>query len=830
MLDGRTFGYRHGLFAAFSYPHGGGVAMSRVPTEARYLFAERWMVKQVGDKKEADFSARGRFAEVRAEAVRDLCLGPSDDVDRVALRHATVKGRLQLEGSHVKRRLSFVDCQFPKGVSLSQARSEHPIEFVRCQIADVEAIQLEARGDIVLRNCTTRATFAGAQIGDGTVVGDLILSGSHLLQFGQVALDARNLLVTGSLLLDSGFRADGKVFLESANIGRDLDCRGGHVANPGHNAIEASHLIVTGEIVCERGFTAHGEIVLSWAQATAMRFRGATLTNPDGVALRADGVFVKNGVYLAQEFKAFGSVHLVGAHIEGELSCTGGRFENRAGHAIEAERITAADVYLDRGFTAIGSVRVTGAQLSRQLTCTGGSFTNEAGAALDAAGIVCGGGIFLDRRHHQNAGFTAHGEVNLAGATVGTELTCTGGFFDCPTGVALRADGLTTAGNVNLDNGFRAIGEVRLARATVGRQLLCTGASFDGPGELALDLTGVVVNGDVELSNGCQIAGELRLSGAHVVRNVNFTEGRLSRLGGPALSAHKLNAGSSIMWRLSEAPGGRVDFSFANTNTLNDDRKSWPPSPPKRGTCKDNDVVLEGFQFRTLDSSITFEDRMELLNNTSIYSMQQYRELARAYRLAGEHKNYRMTMIEGFKNERLRGNLKWYSYAWNWFLQWTVGYGYNLWLPFVYVLVIGFVMGFFFHYAEHNPQPHMSNPHLQPIMVPVQREVHSSITPIPCTSILPNGSPSPCESFVYKLNPDFTNGRLTGDYPSFNAWTYSYGLLIPVANLQQISYWLPSGKGLLGKFLLYYTWVAVTFGWLLALAVANGIGNILRRD
>ncbi len=816
--------------------------MSRLSDEAKYLRNEHHLASRVRANKEADLAGKcGRPGrEVRAEAVRSLCLDRSNNFDRVVVHNGVIIGRLQLEDNHIKKRLSFRNCEFPKGISLFQARADGPIEFINCDIADIDASRLESRSDIVLRNCTTRASFVGAQIGDGTIVGDLIFTGSRLHQFGQVALDARDLLVTGSLLLDRNFHADGKVLLESASIGHDLDCRGGHFDNPGHCSIEATHLAVSGELICERGFTSHGEILMSWAQARTIRFRGACLTNPGKVALRADGVTVTNGVHLGPEFHATGSIHLVGAHIGGELACTDGRFDNGAGNAIEAERLTAADVYLDRGFHSTGSVRLVGAQLDRQLTCTGGRFDNPGGYALDAAGLVCGGGVFLDAWQPQNTGFTSQGEVHLTGATIGTELTCTGAFLNCPSGIALNADGLTTNGNVNLDGDFRAVGEVRLARANVGRQLRCTGASLDGPGELALDLSGAIVNGDIELSDGFHSVGEVRLTGAQVVRNVNFTEARLTRIGGPALAAHKLRAGSSIMWLPAETPNGSIDFSFADTNTLTDAIKSWPRIPDRDKGRGENNVVLEGFTFRTLDSDIPLEDRLNVLRHTNIYSMQQYRELATAYRIAGEHKNYRLTMIDGFRNERRRGDLSRYSRVSNWFLEWTVGFGYRLWLPFVYVAVLGFVMGFVYHYAEHHPPTSSGKPAVQPHMVPVQREIHpangcSKDIPVPSTEPTPKPSatrftaPTPCPpDVVPQLNADFVNGRLGGDYPSFNAWTYSYGLLIPVANLQQISYWLPDGHGAFGKFLLYYTWIAVTLGWLLAIALVAGVGNLIK--
>lgn len=58
--------------------------------------------------------------------------------------------------------------------------------------------------------------------------------------------------------------------------------------------------------------------------------------------------------------------------------------------------------------------------------------------------LIVEGGIFL------RDGFATNGEVRLNGATVGGDLSCTGGRFDNPNGHALLGDGMIIKGDINL--------------------------------------------------------------------------------------------------------------------------------------------------------------------------------------------------------------------------------------------------------------------------------------------------------------------------------------------------------------------------------------------
>jgi hypothetical protein len=203
----------------------------------------------------------------------------------------------------------------------------------------------------------------------------LYLTGSRV-----PGINAGNSKIKGHLAMDEGFRCDGGVFLESAHIGADLHCSGGTFHNPYKNNLE------TGE----------------W-------------DSNSGSALSADGVKVDGFVHLRRDpesertFQSEGEVRFVGAQVEGDLDCEGGKFSNlpmkefaHSGVALNADRlIVKGSIFLRNGFDATGTVEMKDAQVGSVVDCEGGTFNNPfrkednvGGDALRLDRAVVKGGIF----------------------------------------------------------------------------------------------------------------------------------------------------------------------------------------------------------------------------------------------------------------------------------------------------------------------------------------------------------------------------------------------------------------------------------------------------
>jgi hypothetical protein len=191
---------------------------------------------------------------------------------------------------------------------------------------------------------------------------------------------------------------------------------------------------------------------------------------------------VQGSVFLRDGFSAEGEVRLLGAHVNGNLECNGGRFKNPAGLALNADRMTVkGSVLLHNGFVAEGGVNLPGAQIGNNLACDAGIFKCPGATALNADSITVRGFVFF------RAGFSADGEVNLLSAQIGDNLECDGGTFRNSGGKALNADRLSVQGDVLLREGFSAEGEVRLADSVTKGTIVWTGVR--SPERLSLNLT-----------------------------------------------------------------------------------------------------------------------------------------------------------------------------------------------------------------------------------------------------------------------------------------------------------------------------------------------------
>ena len=194
---------------------------------------------------------------------------------------------------------------------------------------------------------------------------------------------------------------------------------------------------------------------------------GAELRNDSGPALAADGLQVGQDMYLSGGFTATGSggggaVRLLGAHIGGQLGCIGAELRNDSGPALAADSLQVSlSMYLSGGFTATGSggggaVRLLGAHIGGQLGCTGAELRNDSGPALAADSLQVSLSMYL------SGGFTATGSggggaVRLLGAHIGGQLGCTGAELRNDSGPALAADGLQVGSSMYLSE-FTAAG------------------------------------------------------------------------------------------------------------------------------------------------------------------------------------------------------------------------------------------------------------------------------------------------------------------------------------------------------------------------------------
>jgi hypothetical protein len=742
--------------------------------------AEKMLIGAAAMDAEAEMrpERNGQQPVIRAEVLRALCTGAKPEwpvKGRIQMVGGHVCGPLDLSGAHLIHALRFTRCAFEDGVDLTRARADKPVEWNGGQIGSILADHFSSAADLVIRNATVTGLV---DFWSAWVRGDVRLSDSQLSPGSGQAIRADHMRVGGTFFMNGeNFHARGEVCLRAARIEGQLNCRRARFSNASGYSICADHIIVGGDVLLEEGFCADGEICAQWARVGRLRATGSSFASATTYALHADTLHADGGIYLDRGFRATATVRLVGANIVGELTCTGGSFRDPSGRALDAERIVAEDIYLDRGFTARGEVRFNDSKVSRQFNATDGEFRNDrsGGYALNCDGLRCAGDVFLDR------GFRAAGTVSLTGAEIGSQLNCTAGSFNTPGGNALFADGMTTPGFVYLDRGFQATGEVRFARATIGRQLVCTKGVFDNRDGTALDLTGLITPGDVLANDGFRAVGEVRMRNADITRDLNFEGAQLH--GGAGLDARGFRVGGRLVWKLDQPSEGLVNLSSGQVSLLDDTIRSW----------REGKYVLAGLSYRpAMDgkNEITVDQRIAWLRNTKDYYATAYQQLAETCRLIGRENIAEEVSIAGMQDLRKRGNLGRRSRLWNWFLDWTVGYGYRLHRPFLALLVLGLLGALFYYLGEHAG------------LIFATQDPHHASANVGCSA----------------------------GYPCFNPLIYSFQLLIPGLDLREATYWWPnSGKHPWGLPLTIYTWVMIVLGGVLATAVVAGITQLFRR-
>lgn len=197
------------------------------------------------------------------------------------------------------------------------------------------------------------------------------------------------------------------ISLKEARIDEELDLEFGVISFPLY--FEKSTLL--------------GGINIRYAEIRELFLIG-THTGP----IYGDGVNIEGRVYLRNGFKAEGEVNLLSATIGGNLECDGSQFINPGKYALNADSVNIKSyVFLRNDFKAEGEVRLLSAKIGGGLDCDSGSFINPNDPndpkdrkryALNANGVKIEGYVYLRN------GFKAEGEVNLIGATIGSNLEC----------------------------------------------------------------------------------------------------------------------------------------------------------------------------------------------------------------------------------------------------------------------------------------------------------------------------------------------------------------------------------------------------------------------
>lgn len=413
-------------------------------------------------------------------------------------------------------------------------------------------------------------------------------------------------------------------------------------------------------------------------------------------------------------------------------------------------------------------------------------------------GPINADGLRVDHALHMRDGFRADGEVRLLNATVGENLDCSKARVGDPSsdGYALAADRVKVTGSVGLGDGFRADGEVRLLGATIGGDLECENGHFSNPkpGGYALNADRVKVRGDLFLRNGFRADGEVSLLDATIGGQLSCDNGHFSNrdAGDRALNAQGIEVtGSMYLRRGFQAQGivdltdARVDGWFcwtgvnspgectllllegAQIGTLSDEEASWP-----------KELALDGLVYDRLARLSPLAVKPRVYNwirrhSDGQYLPQPYEQLAKVLKEMGHEGEARKVLIA--KNQdraRLKG-VWWPGRVGHGILGVTIRYGYRPEHALIWMLIFLAAGTVLFSMGEKAG-----------------------------------------------LLPDVKEGAS----PAFCAFVYSLDSFVPVVDLYQAKYRLPTGF-----WLRLYHWVHICAGWVLTTLLVVGLTGLVRR-
>ena len=268
-----------------------------------------------------------------------------------------------------------------------------------------------------------------------------------------------------------------------------------------------------------------------------------------------------------------------------------------------------------------------------------------------------------------------------------------------------------------------------------------------------------------------------------------------------ALDAARAQISGKLRWAPSAPVSGQVNLEGATVGQLED---NWSRNRPNGYWPADGRLHLDGFTYGRFGGvrQATVEQRLAWIRSQYLpraqrspahFATQPYEQLAVVYRQSGQDDQARKIAIARRADLRKYGNLNPYRWFGNWFLDWTVKYGYQTWRAAVGLAAVFVVFLVLSILAQR-----------QHVIVPIGEieGLHSVPSATQCTS----------------------------DYPCFYPAGYTVDTVIPIINVRQADYWGPDGHATWGWVWVGGTWIATGLGWALATLLVAGYTGLVRQD
>lgn len=459
---------------------------------------------------------------VPAALLREILVEPHDEPRRwIALRQTRVEGELDLDNATLTSGLRAVDCVFPRGLDLTDARAPR-IALVKCRLLRFNARGVEVRGDL--------------QLSRSSIAHDLDIMGA---------------------------RVSGNLNLVETTIGDEE-----------HDPIPffGDSMIVEGSILAQR-MAVKGTFSLRGAEIGGqIQLDGARLTAEE-LAIAGDRLIVRNGVFLTGGFDASGAVRLVGANIGGQFVIEAAKLDGRDEDAIVLDgSLIGSDVHISD--TSIdGTVALPGTRIEGEVVLQTSTVATTEGVALRAPRMWVRDDVFV-------VDATFGGTLDLDALHTGGGLRIVSSSIGSEPGHGLSLDGAEIHQDLVL-HGVRCVGQTSLMDARVEGQLVVIDSHLEADGEAALNAFGVTVHAFATLSDVSTAGGGVVLLGAQV-RDLSIRDVTLDSHDGIALDLERSTVAGKLTLRPATLHGS-VDFTGATVATIDDSADSWPAAVRLRG-------------------------------------------------------------------------------------------------------------------------------------------------------------------------------------------------------------------------------------------------------
>lgn len=370
----------------------------------------------------------------------------------------------------------------------------------------------------------------------------------------------------------------------------------------------------------------------------------------------------------------------------------------------------------------------------------------------------------------------SEGKFRLVAANIGGDLVCTGAKFINKEGESFNGGTMITKGTVFL-RGIESTGTFGIIGANIDGSLVCTGAKFiNGEGKA---FTGDAFNvGDNIFLYDIEVTGQFRLVSSTVGGGIFFRGAMFSFPDGTALFLTDTNIKRRLCLDSIKKIDGTIDLENTKAGAFRDDAESWPDQ---------GKLIINGFEYGSFadDTPTDVKTRLEWLRlqPQGEYIPQPYQQLAKVYRKMGRDKDAKKVLLAKERMRREFGDIGELAKLWCWFLDKTIGYGYQIGKALGIVAVIIALGVLIFGFSN-------------------------------CYNIIQLTSKGTTDKALFEFSPLF----------------YSIDLFVPFLDLRQENYWIVNSNVKWGWWVQLYSYIHIILGWIFSSLLVAGFTGLIRKE